>query len=132
MISVQKVLNRDGPECCWCAVYLSRGNATREHLVPKNMGGGDGAWNIAPACGWCNGNRAHRTGPPPYLRGQGQGWAAGWWRKHGELGSLVAARRDRAIPEYADVPKPKGRQRVTPKPKHKPDRRRVVKGNRCR
>jgi 5-methylcytosine-specific restriction endonuclease McrA len=59
------------PHCHWCGVELrltrdtrDPARATREHLVPRHLGGSDAAENLALACAACNGARADGTGAP--------------------------------------------------------------------
>jgi 5-methylcytosine-specific restriction endonuclease McrA len=59
------------PRCCWCGIELrltrdprDPARATREHLVPRHLGGTDTAENLALACAACNGARADGTGAP--------------------------------------------------------------------
>ncbi|WP_420242132.1 HNH endonuclease [Roseiterribacter gracilis] len=57
--------------CHWCGVELrltrdvrDPARATREHLVPRHLGGSDDAENLALACAACNGARADGTDAP--------------------------------------------------------------------
>lgn len=34
--------------------YCGQAATTRDHIVPKSKGGGDGHWNLVPACKKCN------------------------------------------------------------------------------
>jgi hypothetical protein len=59
------------PRCCWCGVELRLTRdprdpvrATREHLVPRHLGGPDTAENLALACAACNGARAEGVDAP--------------------------------------------------------------------
>ncbi len=66
------------PHCHWCGVALrltrdrrDPARATREHLVPRHLGGADTPDNLALACAACNGARADGVGAPdPERRAQ--------------------------------------------------------------
>lgn len=52
-------------QCYWCGRHLRYGllyinqpdQATRDHLVPRSVGGFGGDWNIVAACRACNSHR---------------------------------------------------------------------------
>jgi 5-methylcytosine-specific restriction endonuclease McrA len=63
------------PYCCWCGIELrltqdfsDPARATREHLVPRHLGGGDQPSNLALACAACNGARGSATEAPDPAR----------------------------------------------------------------
>lgn len=41
-----------GNRCAFCLKKTSK--LTKDHLYPKSKGGGDGGFNVAPACEECN------------------------------------------------------------------------------
>jgi len=43
-----------GESCHYCAAPAT----TRDHIVPKALGGKDGAYNIVPSCMFCNTQKA--------------------------------------------------------------------------
>lgn len=63
------------PKCHWCGIRLhltqdqrDPARATREHLVPRHLGGADSHDNLALACAACNGARGEGTGAPDPAR----------------------------------------------------------------
>lgn len=52
-----EICERYNYRCHWCGEEITE--MTKEHLIPKSMGGGFTKENIAPACGICNNNRSH-------------------------------------------------------------------------
>lgn len=63
---LDRVLIRDGPECCWCGKQTSREvppthplRSSLEHVVPQSKGGTSSARNCRVACRKCNSERGN-------------------------------------------------------------------------
>lgn len=69
--------------CHYCAVRLRDGIYTRDHIVPKALGGLNTAWNLRPACRDCNMRKGHST----FYRSHCD-FCEGAWAMHEELGIL--------------------------------------------
>jgi hypothetical protein len=73
---MERILERDGPTCVWCAREL--GDAlvppTTEHVVPRLKGGPSWLENEVAACKRCNGRRGHRTPAEWAQECEGLGW----------------------------------------------------------
>jgi hypothetical protein len=59
------------PECYWCGlpfrhVHNSPWRRTREHIVPKTLGGSDAPENVAEAHLYCNTRRGHDMSWVPF------------------------------------------------------------------
>ena len=52
---------RDAHLCLYCGQAFSRGQLTRDHVIPLSHGGGDVWENVVTACGNCNSRKADRT-----------------------------------------------------------------------
>jgi hypothetical protein len=67
------VLNITGGACFYCAEPLTLDTMQPDHMTPKSRGGSDKLENLAPACRFCNGQKANRTVPEyrTYLLGRG-------------------------------------------------------------
>ena len=65
---MQRILERDGGCCVWCARELAIGDRllTFEHVIPRLKGGPAWAENEVPACRACNRARGH-TAPSLWL-----------------------------------------------------------------
>lgn len=59
--SFDNVYSRDNGECQYCGVFVPRGKATREHVVPRAQGGATSWENVVVACDDCNARKADRT-----------------------------------------------------------------------
>ena len=65
---------RKGRYCYWCnqkvaydpRLWQEPYAATRDHLVPRSLGGSNAHWNIVVACRKCNMARGSRTDWVPY------------------------------------------------------------------
>ena len=58
------VLLRDQFECQYCAVEVSRSNATMDHVIPIKLGGKTNWQNIVAACGTCNSHKGAKLWKP--------------------------------------------------------------------
>lgn len=61
------VLQRQNFACYWCGKHIDLTSATREHIIPRSRGGGDGDENIAMACFKCNQLKGNQT-PEEFIR----------------------------------------------------------------
>ena len=59
-VTVEQLVQRDGPGCVWCGRELWRGDLTLEHVVPRSRGGHMIAENALIACRRCNRRRGSR------------------------------------------------------------------------
>ncbi|WP_022929409.1 HNH endonuclease [Patulibacter americanus] len=59
-VTVEMLLERDGPACAWCGRAPWRRDLTLEHLVPRSRGGHLTPENVVLACGRCNRRRGAR------------------------------------------------------------------------
>lgn len=57
----ENVYARDGGECQYCGLRLSRSEATFDHVIPRRVGGRTGWENIVVACRPCNQRKGGRT-----------------------------------------------------------------------
>lgn len=60
VVSVESLLERDGPACAWCGRAPWRRDLTLEHLVPRARGGHLVPENVVLACRRCNRRRGAR------------------------------------------------------------------------
>jgi 5-methylcytosine-specific restriction endonuclease McrA len=74
-VSLLALFSARDRHCHWCGIELrlthdprDPARATREHLVPRHLGGADTLDNLALACAACNGARADGTGAPDPVR----------------------------------------------------------------
>jgi 5-methylcytosine-specific restriction endonuclease McrA len=66
--SIDNILIRDGGMCCYCGIFLKRSEATRDHVIPKALGGKMTMDNVVICCHLCNMIKMHRT-PLEWLDG---------------------------------------------------------------
>ncbi|HEV2787160.1 MAG TPA: HNH endonuclease [Solirubrobacteraceae bacterium] len=59
-VTVEQLIERDGPSCVWCGRALWRGDLTLEHVVPRSRGGHMTSDNALIACRRCNRRRGSR------------------------------------------------------------------------
>jgi 5-methylcytosine-specific restriction endonuclease McrA len=59
LLTRKNVLIRDSHTCCYCG--SNKGSMTVDHIIPKNIGGGDSWENLACACDKCNNKKGGRT-----------------------------------------------------------------------
>jgi hypothetical protein len=59
-ITVEQLIERDGPACVWCGRELWRRDLTLEHVVPRSRGGHMTPENALVACRPCNRRRGSR------------------------------------------------------------------------
>ena len=61
LASHKNIWVREGGKCAYCGKPMSLRTTTREHVVPRSKGGGDGLLNVVACCGGCNGKKADMT-----------------------------------------------------------------------
>jgi hypothetical protein len=54
---LSKLIRRDGAFCHYCKVGLIRSQATRDHVVPRSLGGPNSLSNFVLCCDGCNQKR---------------------------------------------------------------------------
>jgi len=59
-VTVDHLIERDGPGCVWCGRELWRRDLTLEHVVPRSRGGHMTEENALVACRRCNKRRGSR------------------------------------------------------------------------
>ncbi len=59
-MTIDSLLQRDGPACVWCGREPWRRDLTLEHVVPRSRGGHMTPENAVLACGRCNRRRGAR------------------------------------------------------------------------
>lgn len=59
-LTVDHLIERDGPACVWCGRELWRRDLTMEHVVPRSRGGHLTPENALVACRSCNRRRGSR------------------------------------------------------------------------
>lgn len=59
-MTVEELIERDGPHCVWCGRELWRRDLTLEHVVPRSRGGHMTAENAVVACRSCNRRRGSK------------------------------------------------------------------------
>ena len=59
-VSVDHLIERDGPSCGWCGRELWRRDLTLEHVVPRSRGGHMTEENALVACRRCNKRRGSK------------------------------------------------------------------------
>lgn len=59
-MTVEQLIERDGPACVWCGREPWRRDLTLEHVVPRSRGGHMTAENALVACRRCNRRRGSR------------------------------------------------------------------------
>jgi 5-methylcytosine-specific restriction endonuclease McrA len=59
-LTVEELIERDGPECVWCGRELWRRDLTLEHVIPRSRGGHLVAENAVVACRSCNKRRGSK------------------------------------------------------------------------
>jgi hypothetical protein len=59
-LSVDELIERDGPSCVWCGRSMWRRDLTVEHVVPRSRGGHLVSENALVACRACNRRRGSR------------------------------------------------------------------------
>lgn len=59
-LTVDELIERDGPTCVWCGRELWRRDLTLEHVVPRSRGGHLTPENALVACRRCNRRRGSR------------------------------------------------------------------------
>jgi 5-methylcytosine-specific restriction endonuclease McrA len=70
---VARIIDRDGPLCCWCGFKVIIGGdttdrATIEHVIPRSRGGKNDLCNLKLACEWCNAHRGNADEIPERFR----------------------------------------------------------------
>ena len=55
----KEILKRHGKRCFYCGEPLTKETMTRDHFIPKSLGGDDTPENIVPSCGECNHRKAN-------------------------------------------------------------------------
>ncbi len=63
---IERRIELNGSECCWCCKKLNREDITVEHLIPKSLGGSNAFDNLYLACRHCNQSRGNHLLPPKY------------------------------------------------------------------
>lgn len=58
MITLERLWKRDRRRCFYCGVKVRFAVATRDHVIPKSIGGRDALRNLVLACGSCNERKA--------------------------------------------------------------------------
>lgn len=59
-LTVEELIERDGPACVWCGREVWRRDLTLEHVIPRSRGGHLVAENAVVACRGCNKRRGSR------------------------------------------------------------------------
>jgi 5-methylcytosine-specific restriction endonuclease McrA len=59
-VTVDHLIERDGPGCVWCGRELWRRDLTLEHVVPRSRGGHMTDENALVACRSCNKRRGSK------------------------------------------------------------------------
>jgi 5-methylcytosine-specific restriction endonuclease McrA len=59
-LTIEQLIERDGPSCVWCGRELWRRDLTLEHVVPRSRGGHTTLENAVVACRSCNRRRGSR------------------------------------------------------------------------
>jgi 5-methylcytosine-specific restriction endonuclease McrA len=59
-LTVEELIERDGPACVWCGRELWRRDLTLEHVIPRSRGGHLVAENAVVACRSCNRRRGSK------------------------------------------------------------------------
>jgi 5-methylcytosine-specific restriction endonuclease McrA len=59
-LTVDQLIERDGPSCVWCGRDLWRRDLTLEHVVPRSRGGHATPENALVACRACNKRRGSK------------------------------------------------------------------------
>ena len=59
-VSVEELIERDGPACVWCGREVWRRDLTLEHVVPRSRGGHMTPENAVVACRSCNRRRGSK------------------------------------------------------------------------
>ena len=59
-LTIEHLVQRDGPACVWCGREPWRRDLTLEHLVPRSRGGHTTPDNVVVACRSCNKRRGSR------------------------------------------------------------------------
>ena len=59
--SFDNVYARDDGQCQYCGIFVPRGKATREHVIPRAQGGATSFENVVVGCESCNARKADRT-----------------------------------------------------------------------
>lgn len=58
----QRILTRDGRRCAYCGKdNLAGADATVDHILPIEHGGGDDDANLVAACRTCNGRKTDKV-----------------------------------------------------------------------
>jgi 5-methylcytosine-specific restriction endonuclease McrA len=65
-VTVEALLERDGPECRWCGSVLPIKKLTEDHVTPLSRGGKHSMANCALACQRCNSSKGAKL-PMIYL-----------------------------------------------------------------
>lgn len=65
-------------ECHYCGRAFPREAITKDHIVPKKLGGRNGRANIVMACGPCNSAKGHKR--PTCDCEKCRNAIAAWWR----------------------------------------------------
>lgn len=56
-MTLEALIERDGPECVWCGRAPWRTDLTAEHIFPRSRGGRTSPENLTVACRACNKRR---------------------------------------------------------------------------
>jgi len=122
--SVEYIRSRDGDSCSYCGVFFSeQGTArslhrpSRDHIVPRSMGGEDVPSNMVIACVKCNSSRGSLS-PIHWLwndKLKSEGWM--WRVPGGERNALSWGKWEPPVDVVKPVAKPKVvKKKAKPKP----------------
>lgn len=59
-LTVEELIERDGPACVWCGREVWRRDLTLDHVIPRSRGGHLVAENAVVACRRCNKRRGSK------------------------------------------------------------------------
>ena len=100
-LTVDQLIERDGPSCVWCGRSPWRRDLTLEHVVPRSRGGHLTAENALVACRGCNRRRGSRPVDAYVRQLLREGRAVDLAAVHAALARLAAsprrAHRDAAV-----------------------------------
>lgn len=60
-LSKSNLYDRDGGECQYCGLHLTRAESTTDHVMPRSRGGETSWVNVVLACPPCNRKKGGRT-----------------------------------------------------------------------
>lgn len=95
-----KLFRRDRMTCAYCGGLFGVCSLTREHIVPRSLGGVDDWLNVVSACKSCNGRKADRTPEQalmpllfaPYAPSIFEGFLLAGRNIHGDVHDWLASR----------------------------------------